>query len=108
EVTVKETSFLRDRGQLGNIDWSRLLAAARADGADRLRVWTAACATGEEPYSLALLASEELGPRPPVSILGTDISSNAIESARRGRYRSRTVRDLDAGLRRRYFHDDCG
>ena len=48
EVTVKETSFLRDRQQLGRIDWRLLLQRARAAGAERLRVWAAPCATGEE------------------------------------------------------------
>ena len=64
EVTVKETSFLRDRGQLAGIDWRRLLERARARGSDRVRVWTAACATGEEAYSLALLAAEAFAPAP--------------------------------------------
>lgn len=107
EVTVKETSFLRDRGQLGNIDWRRLLVAARAGGAERLRVWTAACATGEEAYSLALLASEAFAPAPaPVDILATDISASALAYARAGVYRPRSVRELDPRMRARYFHPE--
>ena len=39
EVTVKETSFLRDRGQLAEIDWPLLLERAHARGAERVRVW---------------------------------------------------------------------
>jgi chemotaxis protein methyltransferase CheR len=104
EVTVKETSWLRDRGQLASIDWPLLLEAAHARGASRVRVWTAACATGEEAYSLALLASEAFAPAPaPVSILATDISADALARARLGRYRPRSVRELPPGMRTRYL-----
>jgi chemotaxis protein methyltransferase CheR len=110
EVTVKETSFLRDRGQLASIDWPRLLENAHARGADRVRVWTAPCATGEEAYSLALLACEAFGtPRPPVSILATDIAVAALVRARLGVYGPRSARALGPADRARYFRaDDCG
>jgi chemotaxis protein methyltransferase CheR len=103
EVTVKETSFLRDRGQLASIDWRRLLENAHARGGQRVRVWTAACATGEEAYSLALLACEAFGPTPPVSILATDISADALARARLGRYSARSLRELDPTMRTRYL-----
>jgi chemotaxis protein methyltransferase CheR len=103
EVTVKETSFLRDRGQLASIDWRRLLEQAHARGGRRVRVWTAACATGEEAYSLALLACEEFGPTPPVSILATDISADALARARQGSYSARSLRELDPAMRKRYL-----
>jgi chemotaxis protein methyltransferase CheR len=109
EVTVKETSYLRDRGQLERIDWRRLLENARARGGDRVRVWTAPCATGEEAYSLAMLACEAFAPGPaPVTILATDISAGAIAHARQGVYRARSVRDLDAAMRARYFREEAG
>ena len=105
EVTVKETSFLRDRRQLGRIDWRLLVQGARAAGAERLRVWTAPCATGEEPYSLALLACEAFAPaEPPVTIFATDISGGAVARARAGVYEARAVRDLDSVQRHRFFH----
>jgi chemotaxis protein methyltransferase CheR len=107
EVTIKETSFLRDRGQLESIDWSLLLESARARGVDHVRVWTAPCATGEEAYSLALLACEAFAPAPPpVSILATDISAGALARARLGSYGARSARELDPTLRRRYFRED--
>jgi chemotaxis protein methyltransferase CheR len=104
EVTVKETSFLRDHGQLASIDWPLLLSRAHARGHARVRVWTAACATGEEAYSLALLASEAFGAeRPPVTILATDISPDALARARVGSYRARSVRDLGPEMRARHL-----
>lgn len=104
EFTVKETTFLRDRDQLATIDWENLRRVANAAGSSRIRVWSAGCATGEEPYTLAMLAVEAFAPHePPVDILGTDISSAAVMSARHGLYRERSVRELDPERRRRYF-----
>jgi chemotaxis protein methyltransferase CheR len=98
EVTVQETSFLRDRGQLDPIPWRRLGSTGV------VRVWSAGCATGEEAYTLALLASESFAPASaPVDVLGTDVAASALEAARAGRYRERAVRGLDAQLRRRYL-----
>ena len=105
-VTIKETFFLRERLQLDAIAWPLLLERARALGSAEIRVWSAACATGEEPYTLALLASEAFAPGdPPVSILGTDISTAALEGALAGRYRDRSVRIVEPTLRRRYFEE---
>jgi chemotaxis protein methyltransferase CheR len=104
EVTVHETSFARDMPQLGTIDWRALHRAARAAGSDIIRVWSAGCATGEEAYTLALLAISAFAPgAPPVDILGTDISGAVISAAETGCYRPRAVRALDPQLRRRYL-----
>lgn len=101
EVTVQETAFVRDRDQLDPIPWHSLAETA-AGGV--VRVWSAGCATGEEVYTLALLATESLAPaRPRVDVLGTDISTAALAAAQAGRYRERAVRGLDARLRRRYL-----
>jgi chemotaxis protein methyltransferase CheR len=106
EVTVQETMFVRDRGQLDGIPWHSLLRSARAAGSAVIRVWSAACATGEEPYTLALLAAEAFAPAPTaVDVLGTDISGRAVAAAVAGVYRERAVRGLDPALRRRYLEE---
>ena len=104
EVTVQETTFARDRGQLGKIGWHALLRSARAAGSAVVRVWSAACASGEEAYTLALLADQAFGVlQAPVDVLGTDISVAALEAAAAGRYRERAVRSLEPVLRDRYL-----
>ena len=103
EVTVKETYFLRELRDLRAVDWPGLLRRARASGSDVVRVWVSACATGEEAYSLAILASEALGSLPPVSVLATDISTAALERAEIGRYSQRSMRNVGPELRERYF-----
>jgi chemotaxis protein methyltransferase CheR len=97
EITVQETSFLRDRAQLDTIAWHSLLEARDEAGAKTgpVRVWCVGCATGEEAYTLAMLAVEAFAPqRAPVSVLGTDISGAALAAAQAGRYRERAVRAL--------------
>lgn len=104
EVTVQETTFVRDREQLDSIDWRGLQAGLQPAGGGTIRVWSAGCATGEEPYTLALLATEAFAPAvPPVAVLGTDISQGALAAAVAGRYRQRAVRGLGGAARRRYF-----
>jgi chemotaxis methyl-accepting protein methylase len=103
QVTIKETSFLRDRGQLESIDWHALANLAREGVSGVVRVWSAGCATGEEAYSLALLACEAFASTaPPVRILATDISSAALDVAAAGRYRRRSALGLEEPLRARY------
>jgi chemotaxis protein methyltransferase CheR len=104
EVTTKETSFIRDRGQLDAIGWHALLSSAQAAGSRAIRVWSAGCATGEEPYTLALLAYEAFGPMPPpVDVLGTDMSGAALAAAAAGRYGERAIRALGGPQRDRYL-----
>jgi chemotaxis protein methyltransferase CheR len=104
EVTVNETFFFRQRRELDAIDWHGLRDTARADGRDTVRVWVAACASGEEAYTLAMLASEAFAPAPPpISIVATDISSQVLARARRGRYGRRALKALAPELRARYF-----
>jgi chemotaxis protein methyltransferase CheR len=104
EVTVQETTFARDRGQLDTIDWHSLQRAARAAGSPTIRVWSAGCATGEEAYTLALLADEAFAPaHAPVDVLGTDISVAALAAAAAGQYRERAVRAVAAPSRGRYL-----
>jgi chemotaxis protein methyltransferase CheR len=104
QVVVRETSFLRERPQLEQVDWQALRQAAPAG---TVRVWSAGCSTGEEAYTLAMLACEAFASTtPPVRILATDISTDALARAARGRYRARAVRDVEPALRARYLPAD--
>ena len=110
EVTVQETYFLREQRELEAIDWGSLLREARERGLSVVRVWVTACSTGEEAYSIAMLASEALGPQAtPVTILATDVSGAALKRAEGGGdYSERSVRNLPPHLRERYMVRDKG
>jgi two-component system, chemotaxis family, CheB/CheR fusion protein len=71
-----------------------------------LRLWSAGCATGEEPYSLALLVADQLGSDFPdwnVKVFATDVASDAIAFARRGLYPENVLNDLPDDYRERFF-----
>ena len=87
-ITVTHTWFMRDPGQLAII--SELLAQ-RSQLAPPLKVWVPGCATGEDVYSVAILA-EQAGRN--VEVVGTDINSAALRRAELGSYGSWAVRDL--------------
>jgi chemotaxis methyl-accepting protein methylase len=109
EVTVRETFFFRHRSELDAIEWYALLNAARARGSGVVRVWVAGCASGEEAYTVAILACEAFASAaPPVCVLATDIAPTAIEQATVGHYGERAVRNLQAGVRARYFSSEHG
>lgn len=110
EVTVGETYFLREPREPDAIDWRGLLDAARESGFGVVRVWVAACSTGEEAYSLAILASEAFGQQaPPVTIIASDISKAALAHAEAGAdYSERSVRNLSPQLRQRYLSHEHG
>jgi chemotaxis protein methyltransferase CheR len=109
EVTVRETFFFRHPRELERIDWRRSLEAAHARGSDVVRVWVAGCASGEEAYSLAILACEAFGTSaPPVHVIATDVATAALEQARRGLYSARSTAAVTDDLRRRYFTIEDG
>ncbi len=104
EVTIRETFFFRHPSELDAIDWPSVLRSARIRGSELIRVWVAGCASGEEAYTIAILASEAFASAsPPVRVLATDIAPTALEQAIAGRYGERAVRTLPVGVRERYF-----
>ncbi|MGE5640390.1 MAG: CheR family methyltransferase [Clostridia bacterium] len=81
-----------------------LVEHAKALGRSPIRVWSAAASTGEEPYSIAIALCEAFGTlQPPVAILGTDIDTGVLETARRGVYPMEKVEPVSPERLKRYF-----
>ena len=103
ELTVGETYFFREEAQLGLLRSVVLPQLSSRCGADRpLRIWSAGCATGEEPYTIAILLREERWPHP-ARILGTDVSQPRLAAARRGRYTRWSLRGVSDARVARWF-----
>lgn len=114
-MTTQETLWFRDRHPfdlLARELLPRFAAQFREGRAHKLRIWSAACATGQEPYSIAMTVlefSRENGAIPPerVEILATDVSLAALFSAKSGRYDAFSLgRGLPAEMRERHFRPD--
>ena len=111
-ITINETSFFRNEPQLDVFERVTLpqLLEARAS-TKRLRIWSAACSSGEEPYTLAIQISRSLGVRLPdwrVEILGTDISEKVLTMAQEAAYPHYAIRAVNPMVLSRYFKEDKG
>jgi chemotaxis protein methyltransferase CheR len=102
ELTVGETYFFREPAQFEFVGRTILPEIRQRRGEEHLiRVWSAGCATGEEPYSLAILF-HQAGLADHVRILATDISRQALSKARNALYRDWSFRGEGAGLAKPY------
>jgi chemotaxis protein methyltransferase CheR len=107
QLTIGETYFFREQKSFEILENSILpeLIASRRGREQRLRIWSAGCSTGEEPYSLAILLSR-LIPDPrewQITILATDINSRALGKAVHGMYGDWSFRGVPQWVRQRYF-----
>jgi len=109
-ITINETSFFRNEPQLTVFERQILpgLLDARSDS-KRLRIWSAACSSGEEPYTIAMLVHRTLGVRLAdwrVEILGTDISQKVLDIAHGGKYTDYSIRATPELVKKRYFRQE--
>jgi chemotaxis protein methyltransferase CheR len=109
EVTVGETYFFRCQPQLDalkSVVWPRIIAARASLPIKKLRIWSAGCSTGEEPYTLAIMlleASDTLFKGWSFDIQATDLNERSVEHARTGIYGDYSTRNLTPVLRQKYF-----
>lgn len=107
-LTVNETYFFREMNQLkafGDEILDELHQLNR--GTRRLRVWSAGCSTGEEPYTIAMLVHEKgLFSGWDVEIYGSDINQRVLQTARRGVYRTNSFRATEPYFLKKYFTEE--
>jgi chemotaxis protein methyltransferase CheR len=106
-LTVGETYFFRDRKSFEALE-SRIfpsLIESRRQTGRRIRIWSAGCCTGEEPYSIAILLYQLLPDIKEwnVTLLATDINPQFLEKASRGVYGEWSFRDMPEGIKEKYF-----
>lgn len=107
-LTVNETYFFRDFPQLQGFAEEVLQHVVKAKVAKcnrNIKLWSAGCSTGEEPYTLAIILLEMLPDREKwtIEILATDINTKVLETARKGYYTSRSIKDVPLEYLERYF-----
>ncbi|SNT02365.1 chemotaxis protein methyltransferase CheR [Geodermatophilus saharensis] len=105
-LTTNETSWFRDGDPFTGLTSTVLPALQAARGpAERLQIWSAACSSGQEPYTIAMLLEDALpGAASRVTITATDISREMVERTRAGRFTQLEVnRGLPAPMLVRHF-----
>ncbi len=105
-ITINETHFFRNRPQMKALETEilpQLIEASRETR--RLRIWSAACSSGEEPYSLAILIDRLLPDRDNWDVLihGTDIDPMALQKAHTGLYGNWSFREVPQDVKEEYF-----
>jgi len=101
-LTTNLTSFFREAHHFDLLADQLLQAAATRKGP--LKIWSSACSTGEEAYSLAMTAIEAFGSwTPPVRILATDVDTNVLQQAKRGVYASDRVAKMREDRMKSFF-----
>jgi chemotaxis protein methyltransferase CheR len=108
-LTVNETYFFREQNQLKAFS-DEILPGLRETKRDRkLRIWSAGCSTGEEPYTIAMLILEEGGLGGwDIEIVGSDINQRVLGVARKGIYRRNSFRNSEPALVEKYFREEDG
>jgi len=103
-LAIGDTYFFRER-QMFEVLAQRVLPELISRGTRRLRIWSAACSTGEEAYSLAIVLRELLPERRQwdLTLLATDINERSLHKAEAGVYGEWSFRDAPPGLKERYF-----
>jgi chemotaxis protein methyltransferase CheR len=105
-LTTNETYFFREANQLKTFSEEIVPEMVMKAQTPRLRIWSAGCSTGEEPYTLAMLALEHPELKNwKVDIFASDISQRVLQTARKGIYTKSSFRSMDPCYRERYFRE---
>ena len=107
-ITTNETSFFRNEPQLLSLSdevLPLLIRKKSESGQKTIKVWSAGCSTGEEPYTLAIILLEKVRQITgwKTEIYSNDISEQALQKARRGEYSGATLRSVKPAILERYF-----
>ena len=105
-VSTNKTDFFREPAHFEFLYETVLPEFHQKNKGEPIKIWSSACSSGEEPYTIAMVISEyarQLGAPFPHQIFGTDISSDILERAQMGVYKDERIGDVPLSYKRRYF-----
>lgn len=111
-VTINETFFFRNEPQFAALEGTilpQLITLRKQSGINRVRIWSAASSTGEEPYTIAMIVREKFQARYPTmrfEIVATDINTQVLDVARRGIFKEYSIRNVPGDYMQKYFKHD--
>ncbi|MCK5579811.1 MAG: protein-glutamate O-methyltransferase CheR [Candidatus Omnitrophica bacterium] len=109
-LTTNETYFFRHTKQFNFLFekiFPEIIETRRAEGRREIKIWTAACSTGEEPYSIAIACREFFFKHPGwgVKICASDVNSDVLAFAKEGKYSERSLKEVPETMVKKYFRE---
>ncbi|MBQ3636602.1 MAG: hypothetical protein II951_13455 [Bacteroidales bacterium] len=103
-VTTNKTDFFRESVHFDFLQ-NEALPEMEREGKKNVKIWSAACSSGEEPYTISIVMNEYIEHHPGMTftVLGTDISANVLEKAARGVYAEKLINMIPLEMKRKYF-----
>lgn len=102
-MTINVSEFYRNRNRWEVLE--KKVLPGLLEQKKRPKIWSAACSTGEEPYTIAMILSKFM-PLSQIKILATDIDENALARAKTGIYPERSLNELPDEMKKKYFKKD--
>lgn len=104
-LSINVTEFFRDK-EIFDMFTTRVLPQLIKQNFNQIKIWSAACATGEEPYSISMLLNEKVDTDriPFVKIIATDVNGKAVEFAKKGQYSQSSINKIPQRYIRKYFN----
>lgn len=96
KMTINVSEFMRNPER-----WDALIPLLKSNQSSSIHAWSAACSTGEEPYTLSMIMEKHIDR--PYRILATDIDKNALQQAQNGQFKDHQVRAVDLSDLQQYF-----
>ncbi|KQU20530.1 chemotaxis protein CheR [Bacillus sp. Leaf13] len=99
-ITINVSEFYRNAKRWEVLE--KKILPSLLESQKRLKIWSAACSTGEEPYTIAMILSN-LVPLSQIEILATDLDENVLARAKLGVYHERSLNEVPADIKKQYF-----
>ncbi|WP_066193208.1 MULTISPECIES: CheR family methyltransferase [Gracilibacillus] len=103
KVTINVSEFYRNPSRWKVLE--RNVLPVFKQKRNKIKIWSAACSTGEEPYTLAIIASQIWGSHN-IEIIATDIDPNVLARAKQGIYKERALQEVSDPIKKKYFHQE--
>ncbi len=102
-ITTNETYFYREIEQIEILIKEIIPEIKKKKSSGKIRIWSAGCSSGEEPYTIAIMLHEHSFDLNKFEIIGSDICDSALNSAMKAEYSSYSVRNIPPHVRKKYF-----
>lgn len=101
-LTINVSQFYRNPAQWEKFD-KEIIPYLKKNYGNKITIWSAACSTGDEPYTLAMIMAKHV-PLSSINIIATDIDEDVLAFAKAGIYTEKSMEDLPEEFKKKYFH----